>query len=46
MDAVSDDLAVRVLRDPVASGSGSSIALGSGWRGAHTVWANAECPRD
>jgi Flp pilus assembly pilin Flp len=46
MDAVSGDVAVRVLRDPVACGSGSSIALGSGRRSAHTVWTDAECPGD
>jgi len=46
MDTTSDDLAVRVLRHPVAGGPCSSVALGSGRRSANAVWFDAECCRD
>ena len=45
MDTTSGDLAVRVLRNPVAYAPGSSVALGSGWRSASALWADAQWPR-
>ena len=44
MDTTSGDLAVRVLRNPVAYAPGSSVALGSGWRSASALWTDAEWP--
>jgi hypothetical protein len=46
VDTTSDDLAVRVLRNPVAGGSCSSVALGSRRRSANAVWTDAECRSD
>jgi hypothetical protein len=40
------DLAVRVLRHPVARGSYGAVTLGSGRRLANDLWTNAECPSD
>jgi hypothetical protein len=39
-------LAVRVLRNPVARGSFSAVTLGSGRRLANALWTDAECPSD
>ena len=46
MDTTSGDLAVRVLRNPVAYAPGSSVALGSGWRSASALWTDAQWTGD
>jgi hypothetical protein len=46
VDTTSDGLAVRVLRNPVAGGPCSSVALGSSRRSANALWTDAECPSD
>ncbi len=46
LDTTSDDLVVRVLRNPVASAPGSSVSLGSGWGSANALWTDAQCPGD
>jgi hypothetical protein len=46
VDTTSDAPAVRVLRNPVAGGPSSSVALASGRRSANAVWTDAECRRD
>jgi len=47
-DAVwrNGDLAVRVVRHPVARGSCSAVTFGSGRRLANALWTDAECPSD
>jgi hypothetical protein len=46
VDTTSRDLAVRVLRNPVARGPCRTVVLGSGGRSANALWTDAECPRD
>lgn len=46
VDTISNDLAVRIMRDPVAGSPCSAVALGSGRRSVNALWADAECPSD
>ena len=46
VDTTSDDLAVRVLRNPLAGGPCGSVVLGPGRRFTNVVRADAERPRD
>jgi hypothetical protein len=46
LDTISSHLAVRVLRNSLAGDPFSSIAVGSGWCSAGTLWADAERPGD
>jgi hypothetical protein len=46
LDTTSDDLAVRVLRNPMASAPCSSVTLGSCWGSANALWTDAQCPGD
>ena len=42
MDTISSRLAVRVMRNPLASASCSALAFGSGWRSPHALWTDVE----
>jgi hypothetical protein len=46
VESTSCDLAVRVLRNPVARGPCHTVALGPGRRSANALWTDAECPSD
>ena len=46
VDTTPGHLAVRVLRNLVASGPCSAVSLGSRRRLANALWTDAECPRD
>ena len=46
LDTAPDDLAVRVLRNSVASAPFSSVTLGSGWGLANALWTDAQRPGD
>jgi len=46
LDTAPDDLAVRVLRNPVASAPCNSVTLGSAWGSANALWTDAQCPGD
>lgn len=42
MVTASDDLAVRILRHPLAGASRRPLAMGPGGRSAYAVWTDAE----
>lgn len=46
MDTISGYLALRVLRNSLARDPRSSVAVGSGWRGASALWTTAEWTSD
>ena len=46
MDPTSGDLAVRVLRNPVADAPCRSVAVGSGWCSAGALWTDSEWHSD
>ena len=46
LDTAPDDLAVRVLRNPMASAPCNPVTLGSAWGSANALWTDAQCPGD
>ena len=46
LDTTSDDLAMRVLRNPVASAPCNPVTLGSAWGSANALRTDAQCPGD
>jgi hypothetical protein len=46
VDTISGHLAVRVMRNPLASASCSALAFGPGWRPPHALWTDVECDSD
>jgi hypothetical protein len=46
MDTISGDLALRVLRNSLAGDTRGSVGVGSGWRSASALWADAEWTSD
>ena len=46
LDTTPDDLAVRVLRNPVAGAPSGSVILGSGRSSANALWPDAKCSGD
>jgi hypothetical protein len=46
LDTAPDDLAVRVMRNPVASAPFDPVTLGPAWGSANALWTDAQCPGD
>src|SRR5215469_16314543 len=46
LDTISGYLAVRIMRNPLASASCKALDFSSGWRPPHAFWTNVECGGD